>query len=215
MGKKERLKRDIAGVGPEPRRIGLSPLRSLPDFRIAKGEPDIRGWTVRTLNGSEVGKVDDLLVDQDAGEVVMMDVEMRASERHLQLPIRTAQLDHESRRVIVDSGDVQRYGSLGDIPDDRERQRELDRYFSEDRERERARDHEREVQREHRDDLDRDRVERDREDEAANVRGRTRDANAIERDQLAPDMRNDADEVIVERRPVIEEVVVRRRVVED
>ena len=118
MGKKERLRRDIAGVGPEPRRLGLSPLRTLKDFQIAKGEPDIRGWSVRTLNGSEVGKVDDLLVDPEAGEVVMMDVEMRASERHLQLPLRSAQLDHHAHRVIVDSGDVQRYSSMDEIPRD-------------------------------------------------------------------------------------------------
>lgn len=211
MGKKERLKRDLAGVGPTPRHAGLQPLRSLGDFRIAKGEPDIRGWTVRTLNGSEVGKVDDLLVDADAGEVVMMDVEMRASERHLQLPMRTAQLDHDAHRVIVDSGDVQRYGSLDDVQTDRERQRELDQYFTEDRDRERER---------YRPHLDRDRdddaIRDDREEEVSrNVRGSSRDANAIERDQLAPDMRGDAEEVVIERRPVIEEVVVRRRVVED
>lgn len=215
MGKKERLKRDLAGVGPEPRRSGLQPLRSLGDFRIAKGEPDIRGWTVRTLNGSEVGKVDDLLVDAEAGEVVMMDVEMRASERHLQLPMRTAQLDHDAHRVIVDSGDVQRYGSLDDVQSDAERQRELDHYFAEDRDRERERYRPR-LDRDRDRDLDNDGVRDDREEEVArNVRGSTRDANAIERDQLAPDMRSDAEEVVIERRPVIEEVVVRRRVIED
>ena len=207
MGRKERLKRDMAGIGPAPRREGLQPLRTLSDFRIAKGEPDIRGWSVRTLNGSEVGKVDDLLVDADAGEVVMMDVEMRASERHLQLPLRTAQLDHDARRVIVDSGDVQQYGTLDDLPTDRDRQRELDQYFGDERDREHAVTDR---------DRDADGIPDDREEDVVrNVRGSTRDAAAIERDQLAPDMRGDAEEVVVERRPVIEEVVVRRRVIED
>ena len=32
-------------------------------FKIADGEPDIRGWEVRTLAGMEVGEVDDLLID--------------------------------------------------------------------------------------------------------------------------------------------------------
>jgi sporulation protein YlmC with PRC-barrel domain len=207
MGKKERLRRDIAGVGPEPRRLGLSPLRTLKEFRIAKGEPDIRGWSVRTLNGSEVGKVDDLLVDPEAGEVVMMDVEMRASERHLQLPLRSAQLDHHAHRVIVDSGDVQRYSSLDEVP--RDQDNALDRYFDERHEQPRS-----VVD-------DRDHGARDvryREDVGADTRGvRSRgiDADAIERDQLAPETRSDTDEVVIERRPVIEEVVIRRRVVED
>jgi sporulation protein YlmC with PRC-barrel domain len=116
MGKKERLRRDLAGVGPEPRRSGLHPLSGLKDFRISKGEPDIRGWEVRTLNGREVGRVDDLLVDTDAGEVVMMEIEMRGSERHIELPLRSAQIDKHASRVIVDSGDVELYagGLAGD-----------------------------------------------------------------------------------------------------
>lgn len=225
MGKKERLRRDIAGVGPEPRRIGLKPLSSLSDFRISKGEPDIRGWSVRTLNGSEVGRVDDLLVDPEAGEVVMMDVEMRASERHLQLPLRTAQLDHSTNRVIVDSGDVQRYAAMDDLPSERDRQRELDRYFEHDRDRDGVPD------RTDRSD-DRSQRMRDRDqdglpdavdpnDESHRVRDRdeaedaSRDMETRRRDSLAVPGTLDADEVVVERRPVIEEVVIRRRVVDD
>lgn len=141
MSKSERLKRDLAGIGPEPRRSGLQRMSSLKDYRIGKGEPDIRGWAVRTLNGREVGKVDDLLVDPDAGEVVMMDVEMRASERHLQLPLRTAQLDHGAKRVIVDSGDVDTYSALDHMP---AQDRDRDRYYEEE---ERAREREEEIAR--------------------------------------------------------------------
>lgn len=207
MGKKERLRRDIAGVGPEPRRAGLHPLSGLKEFRISKGEPDIRGWEVRTLNGREVGRVDDLLVDTDAGEVVMMDIEMRGSERHVELPIRSAQIDHHANRVIVDSGDVELYaGGLGENVRTRA-DRDERGYIDRDRDAtpdsvEDLRD--RETERE----AEADRIER-------HTRMRGRDADAVERDQLPDDARSDADEVVVERRPVIEEVVIRRKVVDD
>jgi sporulation protein YlmC with PRC-barrel domain len=213
MAKKDRLRRDQAGIGPEPR-AGLQPLRKTSGFRIARGEPDIRGWEVQTLNGRRVGQVDDLLVDVDSGDVVMMDVEMRGSERHLELPLRSAQLDREQKRVIVDSGDVDRYGGRAedldeDGVDDRlERtrgDRDLDRDGIADRD-ERYRsgaDH----------DLDRDGVT-DRDELRAREARLTRPATRLERDELAPDMRADADEIVVERRPVVEEVVIRRRVVD-
>jgi hypothetical protein len=207
MGRKERLRRDIAGVGPEPRRAGLHPLSGLKDFRISKGEPDIRGWEVRTLNGREIGRVDDLLVDTDAGEVVMMDIEMRGSERHIEMPIRSAQIDHDASRVIVDSGDVDLYA--GSLTDEVRGETDRDDRTFVDRDRDVIPD---------RHDSDDDRARRMRERERDADSGadptRGRDASALERDQLPPDARADADEVVVERRPVIEEVVIRRRVLD-
>jgi hypothetical protein len=209
MGKKERLRRDIAGVGPEPRRSGLHPLSGLKDFRISKGEPDIRGWEVRTLNGREIGRVDDLLVDTDAGEVVMMEVELRGSERHVELPIRSAQIDNHRNHVIVDSGDVELYA--GGLADQVDRGGERDERGLVDRDRDGIPD---------RIEEDDDRARRLREREAdddvgaGRTRVRGRDADALERDQLPPEARTDSDEVVVERRPVIEEVVIRRRVLD-
>ena len=193
MAKKERLRRDHAGIGPEPNRSGLQSLKRIKGFRIAKGEPDIRGWEVHTLNGRRVGEVDDLLVDVDAGDVVMMDVEMRGSQRHLELPIRSAQLDRDRRRVIVDSGDVERYGAGIDL--DRDGREDRDELADRDRDYDRDRD---------RDGVD-DRLERDRP-----LRG----ASRMEQDALSPETRADADETVVERRPVVEEVVIRRHVVD-
>jgi sporulation protein YlmC with PRC-barrel domain len=120
MKEKDRLKRDSAGIGPEPRRAGLHKMSGLKGFRVARGEPDIRGWEVRTLNGRDVGEVDDLLVDPESGEVVFMEVAMNNSDRHIELAIRNAQLDREKKRVIVDSGDVAVHGSEYDPPPTRE-----------------------------------------------------------------------------------------------
>jgi sporulation protein YlmC with PRC-barrel domain len=106
---KDRVRRDQAGIGPDPdnaRRHHLVPMQELDGYTIADGEPDIRGWDVRTLNGREIGEIDDLLIDTDRGEVVMIDVELRDGGLHAEVPIRSVQLDREGRSVIVDSSDV-------------------------------------------------------------------------------------------------------------
>jgi photosynthetic reaction center H subunit len=44
----------------------LAPMHQLDDYKVADGEPDIRGWSVRTADGRVAGKVDDLIVDTQA-----------------------------------------------------------------------------------------------------------------------------------------------------
>jgi sporulation protein YlmC with PRC-barrel domain len=124
---KDRLRRDQAGVGPDPetaRRHGLVPMDELDGYTMAEGEPDIRGWDVRTLSGREIGEIEDLLVDRERGEVVMIEVEMREGGVHAEVPIRSVQLDREHKAVIVDSGDL----------DSRHDQRARDRMKAVDRE---------------------------------------------------------------------------------
>jgi sporulation protein YlmC with PRC-barrel domain len=99
--------RDEASVGPNPRQA--SELRRLGDlnYKVADGEPDIRGWTVYASTGRELGKVDDLLVDVDAGEVVMLDVDLRREDRHTLAPLRAAWIDHATKRVVLDAREVE------------------------------------------------------------------------------------------------------------
>jgi hypothetical protein len=52
----------------------LTPLRRLHDYRIAHGDPDVRGWQVLGADGRPIGEVDDLLVDTDALRVRYLDV---------------------------------------------------------------------------------------------------------------------------------------------
>ena len=102
-----RGQRDQAGIGPHPgEAVSLVPLREMDGFKVAEGEPDIRGWNVRTLSGREIGEVEDLLVDQNLGEVVMLDINLANSDRHTLAPIRAVQIDRTRRSVIVDSGDI-------------------------------------------------------------------------------------------------------------
>lgn len=177
---RDRGRRDVAGIGPDPQFTGrLYRLGDTGNFKIADGEPDIRGWDVRTLAGSEVGEVDDLLIDPHRGEVVMLDIDLKDTDQHVNVPIRSVQLDRGRRCVIVDSGDIRsaRERVLGDRLDEDTRIRD-------------ARD----------DDLRDEGEDRSITDRMREIRyGRTADDA-------------DAEEVVVERRPVIEEVVVRRRV---
>ena len=148
----ERIRRDQAGVGPDPSYTGeLVSLDDLHDFKVADGEPDVRGWEVCTLAGTEIGEVDDLLVDPRRGEIVMLDVDIKNSDRHAEVPLRAVQIDRSRKLVIVDSGEVDGY-----VPANRR-----ERLGAEDRDR--LRDTYRDTRREVRYDL-RDRDVRDTEE---------------------------------------------------
>jgi hypothetical protein len=107
MERNDREGRDAAGIGPYAReRERLTPLSTLDSWKVSEGEPDIRGWEIRTVSGRQLGTVADLLIDRDAGEVVMIDVDLPASDRHTFVPIRVVQLDRGRRIVMMDSADL-------------------------------------------------------------------------------------------------------------
>src|ERR1700742_2142168 len=107
MDHNDRNGRDAAGIGPYAReRETLTPLSTLDSWKVSDGEPDIRGWEVRTVAGRQLGSVADLLVDADAGEVVLLDIDLPGTDRHTFVPIRVAQLDRARRVVLMNSADV-------------------------------------------------------------------------------------------------------------
>ncbi|HEY0971203.1 MAG TPA: PRC-barrel domain-containing protein [Gemmatimonadales bacterium] len=100
--------RDEMNVGPDPRQARhLKPLGELGKLRVADGEPDVRGWDVYTSTGREIGVVHELLVDTEAGEVVMLDVDLKRNDRHTLAPVRAAWIDHAANRVIINAAEVQ------------------------------------------------------------------------------------------------------------
>lgn len=104
---RERLHRDAAGVGPYARDAErLVRLHDMSNWDVAEGEPDIRGWEVRTVGGRELGKVKELLVDPDAGEVVMLDVDLTGTDQHSLVPLRIVEIDRPRRIVRMDSADL-------------------------------------------------------------------------------------------------------------
>jgi len=103
----DRKGRDAAGVGPyASEREKLVPLRSLDSWTVSEGEPDIRGWELRTVSGRQLGTVNDLLIDPDANEVVMLDIDLPGRQDHTFVPIRVAQIDRARRVVLMDSADL-------------------------------------------------------------------------------------------------------------
>jgi hypothetical protein len=105
---KGRGRADAAGVGPYVRKgVRLVRLSELSKYTVADGEPDIRGWEVRTISGRQLGEVAELLVDTDAGEVVMLDINVASNDRHSFAPVRAAMIDRTARVVRLDTGDLQ------------------------------------------------------------------------------------------------------------
>ena len=167
--KAHREQRDQAGVGPDPRQIThLTPLRELRKFRVADGEPDIRGWPVYSSSGRKLGEVHDLLVDTRLNQVAMIHVEVEGTKRGTVAPIRAAWIDRDTKRVVLNEADFR---------------------------------------------LDQDVADLRRAAEPPQPAPASEDASAWRDVRYATDA--DADEVVVERRPVVmEEVVVRRRQVD-
>lgn len=85
----------------------LARLDDMDDYEIADGEPDIRGWDIRSVDGRKIGEVDGLLVDTAAMKVryveLKLEVELAIDDdhRHAILPIGSARLDDDKDEVVV------------------------------------------------------------------------------------------------------------------
>jgi sporulation protein YlmC with PRC-barrel domain len=87
----------------------LARLDALDDFRISKGSGDPRGWTVLGGDGAKLGKVTELIVDQEAMRVKFLDVdvlekklELEVVDRHVLVPVDRVRLEHKGKKVVVD-----------------------------------------------------------------------------------------------------------------
>lgn len=83
-------------------------LYDLSDYRVARGDPDVRGWQVKTADGARAGKVDSLIVDTRAMQVRYLDVELDRKtygledECHVLVPLADARLDDKLDHVLLD-----------------------------------------------------------------------------------------------------------------
>lgn len=84
-------------------------LDDMDDFQVADGDPDIRGWDVRTADGEKIGKVKDLVVDTGLMKVryveasIDKDVLNASEDRHVLIPIGSARLDDDEDDVYLSS----------------------------------------------------------------------------------------------------------------
>ncbi len=89
---------------PEDR---LMILHELKNFRVAKGESDIRGWDVVTSDKKKIGKVHELIVDTVDLKVRYLDIDVDSkvletkTNSHILIPIAGAQLDDDDNRVYL------------------------------------------------------------------------------------------------------------------
>jgi uncharacterized protein (TIGR02271 family) len=84
------------------------PMRQLDDFKVADGDPDVRGWEVMSADGRKIGEVEELMVDTAAMKVRYLDVEVERGMlardgSHVLVPIGYARLERDDRRVMVDN----------------------------------------------------------------------------------------------------------------
>lgn len=85
------------------------PLDELDDFKVADGDPDVRGWDVLSADGRKIGEVDNLLIDTAAMKVRYLEVDVdrevtnATEERHVLVPIGYARLDESDDQIRVDS----------------------------------------------------------------------------------------------------------------
>lgn len=84
-------------------------LNDADDYEVAKGEPDIRGWDVKSSDGQKLGKVEDLLIDTEPMRVRYVEVKLDdkiakdgGEQEYVLVPIGAARLDDEHDDVLVD-----------------------------------------------------------------------------------------------------------------
>lgn len=85
----------------------LVPLRQARDFRLPKGAPNVRGWSVFGEDHERVGTVEDMLVDPEGMKVRYLDVDLAddlfllREDRHVVVPMEAAELRERGEDVWV------------------------------------------------------------------------------------------------------------------
>lgn len=103
---------------------GLRRLSELKGYKVAEGDPDVRGWTVKSSDGRTIGKVDDLVVDtrEMRARYLAVDLEKEfatsRSDKKVLLPVGSARLDDRHDDVLVnlagtDLASLPAFGSAG------------------------------------------------------------------------------------------------------
>ena len=83
------------------------PLRDAKDFRLAKGAPNLKGWSVYAKDNEKVGTVTQMLVDPVAMKVRYIDVDVAddlfglSDDRHVLVPLEIVELRERSEDVWV------------------------------------------------------------------------------------------------------------------
>jgi hypothetical protein len=116
----------------------IAPLGEVDDFEVAEGYPDVRGWRVDAVDGTEIGKVHELLVDLDAMRTRYLDVRLTSEvavapeDRDVLVPVGAANIEQDNDVVRIPLT-AERVGLLPPYlhgPVTREQEYEVRRHFT-------------------------------------------------------------------------------------
>jgi sporulation protein YlmC with PRC-barrel domain len=92
-----------------PASEALASLRDMPDYDVAAGDSDPRGWLVIAADGRPAGRVTELIVDIRLGKVRYLECAVdqawlaRGDRRRVLIPVGFARMDEAASRVVVDT----------------------------------------------------------------------------------------------------------------
>ena len=82
----------------------LRKLSEIHDFTVAAGDPNPRGWDVQASDGTDVGRVNDLVVDTGAMKAKYLDVAVNpvltdSRQRHVLVPTESVAIGPRERNL--------------------------------------------------------------------------------------------------------------------
>lgn len=107
------LLRETQPVNEPPPVAPVVPLASLPDFKVAAGDPDPRGWALVGPGGERLGRVEELLVDPRLLCARYLIGSLGDDGRAVRVPLAHARVDREARLVSLDRVTMD---SLAELP---------------------------------------------------------------------------------------------------
>jgi photosynthetic reaction center H subunit len=93
-------------------------LGELNDYKVASGNPDVRGWDVVDRDNQILGTINELIVDVDREKVRYLDVAPSGDtfrgdgEHRLLIPIGAARINDDSNRVMLSELNRERLNSF-------------------------------------------------------------------------------------------------------
>ena len=81
---------------------GLAEMREHREYRVCKDNHDPRGWPVRTSDNRELGKVSDLIIDEEAMNARYLVCTFSLEKRRVLIPTGFARLDNRGKVVHLD-----------------------------------------------------------------------------------------------------------------
>lgn len=94
----------------------IVPMRTLPGYSIAKGDPDLRGMPMVGADGQVAGNVVDIWIDQSERVVRYVETELDGSARHVMTPMGMVTVDRGRGRSGIVKTNTITAAQFADVP---------------------------------------------------------------------------------------------------